>query len=282
VEDVISRHVDHSGVSKPTSLETLIFEECNISFHALEVLLKLPKALKNLTLGERMHHTSDTDPLGLRPKFLVALLPQRASLKYFKHVGGGKYWSQAYLLPFFCEDISVLHALETLELGPALDRKYITQGLPLSLQKIRFLDVFQTDLHGKASLFKNPMWSPTFQNSRIRHQIDLVLYRGQDLDLLWSDKDRREEVNKVATKFRKQNTELAIYTPKPCERPLIPPYMYGEELPEEELSYTSINPNLFADTFYELGSGVRDTDETGLAIGLATLEIDGSEDEGSE
>jgi hypothetical protein len=275
LEEVLSKNPKFRHASKSTALETLIFEECNISFQGFEVLLKLPKALKNLTLGERMHHTSSVVPLGFRSKLLEALEPQRSSIKYLKHVGGGKYWSQAYLLPFFREDISYLQALETIELGPALEGKYITQGLPPTLRKIRFLDAFQGDLNGKSSLFENPMWSSSFHNSGLLHQIDLVLYRGQDYEL-WLSEGRREEVNTIATKLLKQNTELAIYTPKPCERSLIPPYMYGEELPEEELSYISSNPNMFGNKFYELVNDPGNVDDE--THGMSVLNESNAED----
>jgi hypothetical protein len=275
LEDVLSKNPQYPNASKSTALETLVFEECNISFQGLEVLLKLPKALKNLTLGERMHHTSSIVPLGFRSKLLEALGPQGTSIKYLKHLGGGKYWSQAYLLPFFREDISQLRSLETIELGPALEGKYITQGLPSTLRKIRFLDTFEGDLDSNSSLFENPMWSSTFQNSGLLHQIDLVLYRGQSYDL-WSNEERREEVNKITTKLRKQNTELAIYTPKPCQRSLIPPYMYGEELPEEVLSYVSSSPNTFGNKFYELDKESANADDE---TSSTTAPVAGGDDE---
>lgn len=268
-EEVLSRYPKYTNSRKMTALETLVFEECNIDFESFKTILKLPKALENLTIGERMYHTSDdVIPMGFRSNFLKAIGPQRSTLKYLKHMGGGRYWSQAYMLPHFKEDISFLSALETIELGPALGGKYTSQHLPPTLRKVRFLMTFPTDLGRENNFFEHPFWSSTFRNSGLLHQVDLVLYRTQD-DEFWNSFWRRESVNWIATKLRKQNTELAIYQPKFCKRSLIPPYMYGEEISEEELLYVSSSRNTFGNRFYELAD---DSIEDGQSESPATTE----------
>lgn len=222
-----------------------------MSFEGLEAILKLPKALERLTIGERMYHISDIMPLAFHPNLLNALSPQQTTLKYWKHIGGGRYWSQGWLLRHYQENISSLTALETIELGPALGAKYTTQHLPPTLRKIRFLDMFSSHLDAGSHFFEQPFWSSTFQGSGQFHQIDVVLFRVQAREY-WRDEDRRENINRVALKLRKQNTELRIYQYKHCERNWIPPYMYGEELPKEELSYVSSSPNMFDGQYYEL------------------------------
>jgi hypothetical protein len=261
LDEVLSKNHKYLSAYKSTALETLIFDECNIDFEGFKFLLKLPKALKNLTIGERMHHTSSSIvPLGFRLDFLAAFKPQQTSLTYFKHIGGGKYWTEASLLPFYREDISYLQALETIELGLALDRKYTMQRLLPTLRKVRFLDASKDDLDRTRSPLHYPMWHSSFHNSGIIHQLDFVVHSGEELSDLWTVEERREEVNRIAARFRAQNTELAIYTPKPRERAFIPPYMYGEELPEEELSYVSSSPNMFGNKFYTLSTDVKNVD----------------------
>lgn len=265
-EEVLSRNPKYMNSDKTTALKTLIFEECNIHFESFETLLKLPKALENLTVGERMYHTSDdVVPIGFRSNLLEFIKPQRSTLKYFKHMGGGRYWSHAHMLPHYKEDIAFLSALETIELGPALGRKYLSQHLPPNLRKVRFLMAFPTDLERENNFFDHPFWSSSFKNSGHLHQIDLVLYRTQD-DEFWNSFWRRESVNSIATKLRKENTELAIYQPKFCKRALIPPYMYGEEMPEEELLYVSSSPNRFGNRFYELAEDSIGEEEGELVV----------------
>ncbi|KAE9970489.1 hypothetical protein EG327_010250 [Venturia inaequalis] len=268
-EEVLSRNPRYTNSYKTTALKTLIFEECNIHFESFETLLKLPKALENLTVGERMYHTSDdVVPMGFRSNFLEFLGPQRTTLKHFKHVGGGRYWSHAHTLSLYKEDISFLSALETIELGPALGRKYITHPLSPTLRKLRFLMIFPGDLGLENNFFDHPFWSSTFKTSGHLHYIDLVFHRTQD-DEFWSSFWRRESVNSIASKLRRQNTELSIYQPKFCKKALIPPYMYGEEMPEEELLFVSSSPNTFGNRFYELSEDSIGDDEGEVPVATA-------------
>ncbi|TID22912.1 hypothetical protein E2P81_ATG02041 [Venturia nashicola] len=261
IEEVLSRQPRFKNAYKTTALKTLVFEECNIHYESFETLLKLPQALRNLTVGERMYHTSeDVVPMGFRSNFLEFLEPQRSTITYFKHIGGGRYWSHAHALHHYKEDITFLSALETIELGPALGRKYISHQLSPTLRKVRFLMTFPTDLGLENSFFDHPFWSSTFKTSDHLHHIDLVLYRTTD-DEFWNSFWRRESVNSIARRLREQNTEMAIYQPKFCKRSLIPPYMYGEEMPEEELLYVSSSPNTFGDRFYELAEDSIGDDE---------------------
>lgn len=270
-EEVLSRNGPCNSAYRTTALETLIFEECNIHHESFEILLKLPKALENLTVGERMYHTSDdVVPMGFRSNFLAFLEPQRLTLKYFKHMGGGRYWSYAHTLALYQEDISYLPALETIELGPQLGRKYINHNLPPTLHKLRFLMTLPTHLALETPFFDHPFWSTTSKISSHPHQIDLVLYRTQD-NGFWNSFWRRESVNSIAKRLTKQNTQLAVYQPKSCRKTLIPPYMYGEDVPVEELIYVSSRPNRFGNRFYELAEdsvGVSIGDGEGEALGV--------------
>ncbi|QDS69072.1 hypothetical protein FKW77_009969 [Venturia effusa] len=279
LEAILSQNLKYANARKTTGLRTLIFEECNISFESFKTILKLPKALENLTVGERMYHTSaSVMPMGFRPNFLEALSPQRSTLGYLKHMGGGRYWSQAYLLPHFQEDVSCLPALRTIELGPALGAKYTSQHLPPTLLTVRFLMTFPTDLGRENNFFDHPFWSASSSSTSSSspsttststsstttttdtpsHRIDVVFYRTPDT-AFWDPPWRRDCVDRIAKRLQEQNTAFAIYQPRFCKRSLIPPYMYGEELPVEELVYVSCRRDVFGGRVYE-GVGGADED----------------------
>ena len=70
------------GSDMKTPLETLVFEECNISPEAIKNILALPRALKRLNLGERNHHFNGIflSTLPMAGNGLVEALAMQASV----------------------------------------------------------------------------------------------------------------------------------------------------------------------------------------------------------
>ncbi|KAF2457920.1 hypothetical protein BDY21DRAFT_363514 [Lineolata rhizophorae] len=121
-------------LAKTTPLTHLVFDECNVSAEGLHSLLEYPRALRSLTLGERIHHfqrppfrTAILDPDGL----VRALAQQAHSLAHLKHTGArhipelfsarlSPHTSHTAACPADCAlGLSRMTALRTLELGDA-------------------------------------------------------------------------------------------------------------------------------------------------------------------
>jgi hypothetical protein len=84
---------------KSTALRSLTFIECNINVETLHSILSMPKALKQLSIGERLHvfpgavPSMDPEERTCSTRFLPALQQQADSLEKLTHIGG----SLAYL-----------------------------------------------------------------------------------------------------------------------------------------------------------------------------------------
>jgi hypothetical protein len=79
---------------KSTALQSLVLIECNVNVQFLDVVLSLPKALKELSIGERLHTFADCEPsMDWKARtsaalFLTALQRQADSLRKLTHIGG--------------------------------------------------------------------------------------------------------------------------------------------------------------------------------------------------
>ena len=100
-----------------TNLQSLTFEECNIEAAALAVILRYPKALRRLTLGERLHKFRGRPALlCLAPKvFLDALFLQAESLEYLMMTGGDLHPSSGDIPWSFDESEAIRRLLIKLE-----------------------------------------------------------------------------------------------------------------------------------------------------------------------
>ena len=109
---------------KTTSLQSLTLIECNVSVPFLDNVLSLPKALKELSIGERLHVFQECQP-SMDPekrtsssRFLVALQKQAHSLQRLTHCGGHVgYLTSRDTDPEGAEKLRSLVELEYLELG---------------------------------------------------------------------------------------------------------------------------------------------------------------------
>jgi hypothetical protein len=79
---------------KATPLQSLTLIECNVNVKFLDVVLSLPKALKELDIGERQHifpeciPSHDPTKRTSHPVFLSALARQAESLEKLTHTSG--------------------------------------------------------------------------------------------------------------------------------------------------------------------------------------------------
>jgi len=262
LEALLSKFDCFEQCAKSTNLKTLVFEECNIDSQGLQTLLKLPKALENLTLGERMFHCKEGHlPLGFTSRLMEILEPQKSSIKYLKHIGGGRYWTETRILSAHLEDLSYLPNLETVELGLGLNIMYMKCPLSPTLRTLRLLDAAPaSNLDFMCSLLmRYPLWARESSNAKHGCQLDIVLGRthiprGHSTEYwhdFWDDQALRERVKALTTNLGRQDCDLAIYKLKDTAAHFIPPYMYGEELPEEELAYISSKPKEFGGEVYE-------------------------------
>ena len=134
---------------RSTPLRSLTFIECNIYLPLLSVALALPKALKKLSIGERLHAFDGCMPKQhpdiLRtshPQFLDELQRQADSLETLTHSCGNAELTQHYPPdPAGDDKLRCMTALKHLELdvGSPLSY-YICEKLPDSLERITIFD----------------------------------------------------------------------------------------------------------------------------------------------
>ncbi|OCL05842.1 hypothetical protein AOQ84DRAFT_390610 [Glonium stellatum] len=263
------------GHEHSTPLTNLVFDECNISAFGLQALLSLPRALKRLTLGERLYHFHYPPciPLGNNCEhFMAALYTQHESLEYIKHIGSRNWLSDNPDL-----STNILHYfynLRTLELGPhSVLRKYlVADEFPGNLESLRLLSNY-VHYHNPAqgltiyTHLRSPRvdWSGIVAAvlSKYNHvkEVDIILgqaftqmSQGFDLDLLhslWQTKEQRDDVYQAAKPLRARGTRFKLFAEHFLGgRVFIPPYLYGEDVPQELLVYDSEDPNLFGSVRY--------------------------------
>jgi hypothetical protein len=109
---------------KSTLLQSLTLIECNVNVRFLDVVLSLPKALKELSISERLHlfpdcvPSLDKDVRTSSALFLTALQRQADSLKKLTHIGGRvDYIPSRVTDPDGAAKLRSLEKLEFLELG---------------------------------------------------------------------------------------------------------------------------------------------------------------------
>ncbi|KAH7412038.1 hypothetical protein DE146DRAFT_602958 [Phaeosphaeria sp. MPI-PUGE-AT-0046c] len=257
---------------KATPLQSLTLIECNVDIEFLDRVLSLPRALRELSVGERLH-VFDCKP-SLDPKkrtsstlFLTALQQQADSLKRLVHIGG-----QLALMPRPERDpqgpakLRSLTSLEHLELGLESHLNYSLRnnGFPPSLKSLKILDAAVSlsamhDPHDPESMAETPLRSITSlltdcMPSSVQpdftihlHFSDHALFRfivathpttaNRFLSTKILD---RNAMYKIATLLKSYNGRFIVSREIfRSGTSYIPPYMYGEEEPDEELMYDS-------------------------------------------
>jgi hypothetical protein len=268
-----------------TNLKSLVFEECNIDANALHLILSIPKALKRLTLGERLYHFfSSPVPLLLESKSTLAkaLELQADSLEYLMHTEQGRNATQ-HMFPFATP--SMRPRLPTHQPYPSfpelreLDILYestlysVTTSALVSLQKLRVHRIPYFLLEVPWLLGAFPRDFRIFEQPNLKH-IELVLreYRTDRDDtetewleaLLgensqgnpWTDEDARACVCELARRLRKRGIRLTVNAVRSAG--YIPPFMHGEILPAEINVYDSDRMYLFGN--YERARHSHDVD----------------------
>lgn len=257
---------------KTTPLQSLTLIECNVGVPFLDNVLSLPKALKELSIGERLHVFQECQP-SMDPKhrtsssrFLVALQKQAHSLQRLTHCGGHVgYLTPRDTDPEGAEKLRCLVELKYLELGFESHLYYYLRqsGFPPALKSLRMLDSAISinsghDLRSLSDIAFRSLTSlvdvclpRTLADDFILHlkfsdhsffrlfEIVDATEQAHLLSALFFD---RAATYKIASMLKSYSTNAHFLVSRetfPSGKSFIPPYMHGEELPVEELMYTS-------------------------------------------
>lgn len=252
-----------------TPLQTLTLIETNVNVCYLDVVLSLPKALKELSINERLHSFRECEP-SMDPKkrtsstlFLTALQRQKASLKKLVHIGG--LMSALTIRETDVEGSAKLRSLtelEHLELGFESHLYYYLRndGFPPSLKTLKMMDTVLSlnARHNLGSLMNIVFHSIT---SLVTSHLPHTLLPGFTLHLMFSETsvyrlslsnmlnlnhllstvflDRRT-IYEIAKIMKSHNARFCITRETFASgMGYIPPYMYGEEIPTELAMYDS-------------------------------------------
>ncbi|KAL6707310.1 hypothetical protein ACN47E_004298 [Coniothyrium glycines] len=256
--------------TKSTPLRSLILIECNVDVTFLDMVLSLPKALIELSIGERLHVFDGCEPSKnpskrtSSPIFLTALQRQADSLRRLTHVGG----NMAYLTtretdPLGGAKLRTLVNLEHLELGIESHLYFYLRhnGVPPSLRLLKMLD---TAVSVNAGQNIQSLSSVAFYSllTLVTEHLPLTLSPEFVLHLrlsqsyffrLLSMADAFEQQHLLANVFLDRSSIYKIaravqnYNARFCisreyfasGHSYIPPYMYGEEVPSEKVIYNS-------------------------------------------
>jgi hypothetical protein len=258
--------------TKTTPLQSLTLIECNVSVQFLNDVLSLPKALKELSIGERLHVFPECQP-SMDPEnrtssrqFLVALQKQAHSLQRLTHSGGHvRYLTPRDTDPEGAEKLRSLVDLKYLELGFESHLYYYLRqhGFPPALKSLKMLDSAISinsghDLRALSDIAFRSLTSLVdgclprtladdftlhlkFSDHSFFRLFEIVVATEQAhiLSALFFD---RAATYKIASMLKSYSTNARFLVSRetfPSGKSFIPPYMHGEELPVEELMYTS-------------------------------------------
>lgn len=268
---------------KTTPLQSLTLIECNVDVQFLDVVLSLPKALKELSIGERLHTFPECEP-SMNPRkrtsaalFLSSLQRQASSLQKLTHVGGLiAYQTARETDPEGAAKLRNLTSLETLELGFESHLYYYLRnnGFPPSLKTLKMLDAAISlnaahDLRAMSDIAFRSITSlvtehlpPVLQDKFTVHlhfsdhnifRLFVIAHPVEQNHLLSTLFLDRPAIYKIATVMKSYNARFIISRETfPKGTAYIPPYMYGEELPVDELMYTSDDYWRFSGINYQI------------------------------
>ncbi|KAF1950632.1 hypothetical protein CC80DRAFT_539515 [Byssothecium circinans] len=266
--------ITHNRISpiqrKSTPLQSLTLIECNVNVKFLDVVLSLPKALKELDIGERQHvfpecyPSHDSTTRTSHPLFLEALARQADSLERLAHSSGNiNYISHRKADETGHGRLRDLINLQYLELGAesVLFSCLENNDYPDSLKTLKVTDAAWVNaIRTTEQILRHP-------GNLMRHCNDVLgrMTRPVNLDILFNTADCeailstivasnqasanlptilggpiRKPIYQLAATLLSRNKRLRISSQKfSGGKPYIPPYMYGEEAPHEEQFYDS-------------------------------------------
>ncbi|KAF2871142.1 hypothetical protein BDV95DRAFT_495210 [Massariosphaeria phaeospora] len=228
-----------------TPLTTLIFDECELTIKSLGRILRTPKSLKHLTLGENVANIVRTK--GVSPQLtpapratLDALVPVAHSLESLTHFDPS--WMtrndlELNLRPvkFGGNGMRDFHQLKYLDCDPcSFFHKDIilTRGLaPPNLETLRL----RRPRHHYNDFFDAlPQRDPYIAIDTLK---TLEFVQPADCRTIVAtpryvcDADRLKERHEYAYKLYKQGINTKIYMELHIKHGLIPPYLHGEKVP---------------------------------------------------
>ena len=257
---------------KWTPLQSLTLIECNVNVRFLDAVLCLPKALKELAIGERLFTFDECEPSRdpstrtSSPLFLTALQRQAATLQKLVHIGGKvSHMTPRQTDPTGAAKLRSLVSLEHLEIGFESHLYYYLRqnGFPPALQSLKLADAAISingghDLESSSDIAFRSLTSlvtehlPPSLNANFQLQLnyhDHSFFRllaqttaspSEQSHLLNSLFFDRPAVYKISRIMQSYHSHFCVTRELfPGGVSYIPPYMYGEELPVEELMYHS-------------------------------------------
>ncbi|RMZ74693.1 arabinogalactan endo-beta-14-galactanase [Pyrenophora seminiperda CCB06] len=258
--------------AKSTALRSLALIECNVDVRFLDGILRLPKALKELSIGERLHTfpgckpSMDPDHRTSSVLFLTALERQASSLQRLTHCGGQiRYLTSRRTDPAGAAKLRSLVNLEYLELGFESHLYYYLRegGFPPGLKTLKMLDsaisinagpnidALSVIAYRSLSTLVTDCLPRTLAPDFHLHLkfSDHAFYRlgplamapnqAQSINKLFFD---RSATYKIASVLRSYSPNSHFFVSRetfPDGNSFIPPYMYGEQLPVDEIMYDS-------------------------------------------
>lgn len=261
---------------KSTALQSLTLIECNVNVHFLEYVLSLPKALKELSIGERLFTFDECEPSKdpttrtSSPVFLKALQQQADSLKRLVHVGG-----KVANMPPLQKDPSgaagaaklrSLVNLEYLELGLESHLYYYLRqdgGFPPALKTLKLTNAaISVNAEHNIEMSSDIVFRSL--SSLVTEHLPYMLNAGFQLQLKYHDHSFFRLLAQTAASVTEQSQLLnSLFFDRPTIYRIarilqsyqasfvatretfshgiayIPPFMYGEEVPVEEVMYDS-------------------------------------------
>ena len=249
---------------KSTPLRSLTLIECSIDMDTLHTILGMPKALKQLSIGERLHvfpgaHPSmDPGQRTSSKRFLPALQQQADSLEKLTHIGG----SLAYLSGRETDEdgaakLRSFTELQHLELGFESHLYYYLRanGFPPRLKYLKMLDNAISNNYSQQpdSLTRTVFRSTTSLVTQCFPSTlpdDFTLHIQYSHNYAFRLKDAEEWIStlflsrpliyRIADILHEHKGRLVVSRDTfPSGVAYIPPYMYDEELPVERMMYNS-------------------------------------------
>ncbi|PVH96988.1 hypothetical protein DM02DRAFT_616813 [Periconia macrospinosa] len=250
---------------KSTPLQSLTLIECNVNVKFLDVVLSLPKALKELRIGERQyvfegcHPSYDPETRTSHPLFLDALARQADSLERLAHNSGRLNFivKPKTHKPTGNAKLRNLIKLEFLELGleSTLVSHLEANDCPPSLQTLKITDTaWWNQIRSPESRHPGAVLghcSKIIQNISNTINLDIRFDDHNCEDILGVPRTSpalesivggpiREPLYKLASALTSRNARLRLYAFHFVDgKRFIPPYMYGEEAPYERQFYDS-------------------------------------------
>jgi hypothetical protein len=253
---------------KSTPLQSLTLIECNVNVKFLDVILSLPKALKELAIGERLHIFPECHPSNdvatrtSHPLFMNALARQAGSLQRLSHISG----NMKQVVHHQADDSDTgrlrhLTNLKFLELGiESSIWAYLERNdYPETLETLKANDASWANYTPLESFLRHP-------SKVLRRCIDVTrrMTRALNLDVLFNHAKSeqilttiptgdlalilptilgvpiRAPVYELAAELNARGARLRLFVNKfSTSRTFIPPFMYGEEVPKEVPFYDS-------------------------------------------